>query len=226
MSNSRLGHLAEAQEKLSAAQDAFHDLNAPEAGKVEKLLQELKRQLDSSEDSQHNRQHSEEPRAAIDVIQEGVVTDPAVDVIQEGNAPDSAIGEESESPYESIDVMTDGDQYPCQGVIEFLARGVPLIAVPPEFVPLRVTSLLLARFDALSPLAPALHRVLSKRSIHTVRVVGPPATSTLETAKTLALKAIGRLEKFEEAAITLMPVTTPAPALDASLAELGSYQEA
>jgi hypothetical protein len=55
-------------------------------------------------------------------------------------------------------------------------------------------------------------RVLSKRSILTVRVVGPPATSTLEAAKTLALKAIGRLEKFEEAAINPVPVkTTPAP---------------
>lgn len=55
-------------------------------------------------------------------------------------------------------------------------------------------------------------RVLSKRSILTVRVVGPPATSSLETARTLALKAITRLEKFEEAAITPMPVTTtPAP---------------
>jgi hypothetical protein len=56
-------------------------------------------------------------------------------------------------------------------------------------------------------------RVLGKRSILTVRVVGPPATSTLEAAKTLALKAIGRLEKFEEAAITPVPVTTP-PAPD------------
>lgn len=39
-------------------------------------------------------------------------------------------------------------------------------------------------------------RVLSKRSILTVRVVGPSATSTLDVAKTLALKAVGRLEKF------------------------------
>jgi hypothetical protein len=40
--------------------------------------------------------------------------------------------------------------------MEFFALGVPLIAVPPEFVPLRVTPLLFAQFDALSPLAPAL----------------------------------------------------------------------
>jgi hypothetical protein len=40
--------------------------------------------------------------------------------------------------------------------MEFFARGVPLIAVPPEFVPLRVTPLLFAQFGELSPLTPAL----------------------------------------------------------------------
>jgi hypothetical protein len=57
-------------------------------------------------------------------------------------------------------------------------------------------------------------RVLSNYSILTVRVVGPAATSTLEAAKTLAGKAILRLEKNEmNAAITTSgpTPTTPRP---------------
>jgi hypothetical protein len=42
------------------------------------------------------------------------------------------------------------------GVTEFLARGVPLMAPPPELVPFLVTPLLLAQLAALSPLPPAL----------------------------------------------------------------------
>jgi hypothetical protein len=56
-------------------------------------------------------------------------------------------------------------------------------------------------------------RVLSKYSILTVRVVGPSATSTLEAAKTLAGKAILRLEKYEiNAAIPTSDSTPTAPA--------------
>jgi len=55
-------------------------------------------------------------------------------------------------------------------------------------------------------------RVLSKYSILTVRVVGPAATSTLEVAKTLAGKAIRRLEKYEmNAAIPTSDSTPTAP---------------
>lgn len=55
-------------------------------------------------------------------------------------------------------------------------------------------------------------RVLGKRSILTVRVVGSPANSTLEAAKTLALKAITRLERYEETAIIPTPeATRPTP---------------
>jgi hypothetical protein len=43
-----------------------------------------------------------------------------------------------------------------QGVTEFFARGVPLITVPPELVPLRVTPLLLAQLEETSPLPVAL----------------------------------------------------------------------
>lgn len=48
------------------------------------------------------------------------------------------------------------DDSRAHGVTEFLARGVPLIAPPPELVPFFVTPLLLAKLEALSPLPPAL----------------------------------------------------------------------
>ncbi len=55
-------------------------------------------------------------------------------------------------------------------------------------------------------------RVLSKYSILTVRVVGPTAISTLEAAKTLAGKAIRRLDKYEmNAAIPTSDSTPAAP---------------
>jgi len=113
----RLGHLAEAQEKLAAAQAAFNDLNAPEADKVERLLQELKSQLDSSEDSQYTIPHSEEPQTSIDVLQEGVVADPAVDVTVEGYAPGTDSSEESpDSSPEGVDVMIESPiDYPQGG---------------------------------------------------------------------------------------------------------------
>lgn len=60
-------------------------------------------------------------------------------------------------------------------------------------------------------------RALGKRSILTVRVVGPPANSTIEAAKTLALKAITRLERYEEAATIPTPeATVPSPAAAAN----------
>lgn len=52
-------------------------------------------------------------------------------------------------------------------------------------------------------------RVLSQHSILTLRVVGSSATSTLEAAKTLAGKAITRLERYEMTEIVPAPGATP-----------------
>ncbi|HEX8686089.1 MAG TPA: hypothetical protein VF654_06285, partial [Pyrinomonadaceae bacterium] len=64
-------------------------------------------------------------------------------------------------------------------------------------------------------------RVLSKRSILTIRVVGLlAATSTLEAAKTLAGKAVPRLEEYERAGIIPEPdSTSTAPEPGANLGD-------
>ena len=98
------GNEAEAREKLLSAQAAFLDLKAPEAIKVEKLLEELAGLLSSSQrkaEEKVNREHS------VDVMQEGTTT--TLDVIQEGGDVAALAGDDS---YISIDVVVDASDPP------------------------------------------------------------------------------------------------------------------